>query len=217
MAVVIARNGKPVSAIRQDEIVEEIVVNLRPLKSHNSFGSVSERVRHAILVLLKVAPLWTKIGDRKKNRAHAKKLDAAVHEIEVLLSTAPTGLALFLSFPLGLESGDHPLEQALPKRSIGEFERAFVARANCFAAELKRLRKVCARAINPGLGNHPNYDHAKHMSAHFACELLNELSQNKVTGTKDGPFRVITSLFYEAVSGQRNADLKRACDGVLQP
>ena len=34
----------------------------------------------------------------------------------------------------------------------------------------------------------------------------------KISGTKDGAFWTITSLLYEAVSGLKNAALKRACD-----
>ena len=45
---------------------------------------------------------------------------------------------------------------------------------------------------------------------------MRELSDRKITGTKDSAFRVVTGLLYEAVSGQPDADLKRACDSVLQ-
>jgi hypothetical protein len=45
---------------------------------------------------------------------------------------------------------------------------------------------------------------------------MRELSDRKIKGTKDSAFRVVTGLLYEAVSGQPDADLKRACDSVLQ-
>ena len=38
----------------------------------------------------------------------------------------------------------------------------------------------------------------------------------KISGTKDGAFWTITSLLYEAVSGQKNAALKKACHSVLR-
>ena len=81
--------------------------------------------------------------------------------------------------------------------------------------ELKRLREVCAHAVDPGFATHPNYDHAKHC-AWNALGLMRELSDGKITGTKDSAFRVVTGLLYEAVSGRPDADLKRACDSVLQ-
>jgi hypothetical protein len=45
---------------------------------------------------------------------------------------------------------------------------------------------------------------------------MRELSDRKITGTKDAAFRVITGLLYEALSGQQDADLKRACGTVLR-
>jgi hypothetical protein len=81
---------------------------------------------------------------------------------------------------------------------------------------LKRLREVCARFIDPEFGYHPNFDYAKHDSAWFAFSLMEVMSDNKITGTKDGPFRAIAGLLYEAISGQQDADLKRACDTVLR-
>jgi hypothetical protein len=63
---------------------------------------------------------------------------------------------------------------------------------------------------------HPNYEHAKHLCAWNALGLMRELSDRKITGTKDSAFRVVTGLLYEAVSGRPDADLKRACDSVLQ-
>ena len=84
------------------------------------------------------------------------------------------------------------------------------------AGELKRLRKVCADAIDPGFGFHPNYDPVKYHCAWFAHVMMRKLSDMKISGTKDGAFWTITSLLYEAASGQKNAALKRACDSVLR-
>ena len=48
MAVVMALKGEAVGASRQQEIVEEIVHNLRPLKLRKSESSVSQRIRQEI-------------------------------------------------------------------------------------------------------------------------------------------------------------------------
>jgi hypothetical protein len=103
-----------------------------------------------------------------------------------------------------------------PRSPMGHIERAYRKRAESFASELKRLRKVCAGAIDPGFGFHPNFDPVKNHCAWFAHGLIRELSHRKISGTKDGTFWTITSLLYEAVSGQKNAALKRACDSVLR-
>jgi hypothetical protein len=137
-------------------------------------------------------------------------------EVETLLASAPGALAWFLFDPLPRPTltEDGELHQVIP--SIENIELTYQARADSFSAELKRLRKVCARAVDPGFGSHPNYDHAKHLCAWHALGLMRELSDRKITGTKDSAFRVVTGLLYEAVSGQPDADLKRACDSVLQ-
>jgi hypothetical protein len=189
-----------------DEIVEEIVDHLRPWKSHKSVAAITTAVNHELNVLLKLAPLQAQLFDRAGNRAHAKKLDGALSEVKTLLASAPGALAWFLFGPLS------PSES----QSIENIELAYRARADSFFAELKRLRKVCAHAVDPGFATHANYDDAKDLCAWNALGLMRELSDGKITGTKDSAFRVVTGLLYEAVSGQPDADLKRACDAVLQ-
>jgi hypothetical protein len=192
------------------------VDHLRPWKSHKSVAAITAAMNHELNVLLKLAPLQAKLFDRARNRAHAKKLDRALSEVEMLLASAPGVLAWFLFDPLPplTLTEDGGLVQVT--QSVGKIELAYRARADCFFGELKRLRKVCARAVDPGFASHPNYDHAKHLCAWHALGLMRELSERKITGTRDSAFRVVTGLLYEAVSGQPDADLKRACDSVLQ-
>src|ERR1700693_4731638 len=83
-----------------DEIVEEIVEHLRPWKGHKSVAAITAAVNHDLEMLLKLAPLQAKLFDRARNRAHAKKLDDALSEVETLLASAPGVLAWFLFDPL---------------------------------------------------------------------------------------------------------------------
>ena len=209
----------PPNAIRRAEIVEEIVDHLRPWKDRKGIAAVAAEVSCELHVLLKLAPLTAELSDSTQNCTHARRLDKALADVEALLAAAPGMLATFLFNPLPpltvRKKEDGGLTEAMPL-PIEDIERAYRKRADYFAAELKRLRQVCVGAIDPGLGSHPNYDHAKHISAYFARGLLSELSKNEITGTEDGPFRTITSLLYEAASGRRDADLKRACDDVLR-
>jgi hypothetical protein len=198
-----------------DEIVEEIVDHLRPWKGHKSVAAITAAVNHELGVLLKLAPLAAKLSDRARNRAHAKKLDGALSEVETLLASAPGVLAWLLFDPLPPMTIAKDGQLLQDTQSIEDIKLAYRARADSFCAELKQLRKVCARAIDPGFGSHPNYDQAKHLCAWHALGLMRELSDGKITGTKDSAFRVITGLLYEALSGQQDADLKRACDSVL--
>jgi hypothetical protein len=99
--------------------------------------------------------------------------------------------------------------------AVGTIKHANRQRADSFAAELKRLRQVCARGVDPGFGYHPNYEPAKYFCAFFAYSLMKALSGRTITGTKDHAFRAIAGLAYEAISGKPDADLKRACDSCL--
>jgi hypothetical protein len=199
-----------------DEIVEEIVDHLRPWKAHKSVATITAAVNQRLDVLLKLAPLEAKLFDPVQNRAHAKKLDRALGEVEKLLASAPGALAWFLFNPLPPVGPTEDGELVKVTQSTENIELVYRARAASFCAELKRLREVCASAVDPGFGSRPNYDHTKNLSAWFALGLMRELSEARITGTKDSAFRVIVGLLYEAVAGQPDADLKRACDSVLQ-
>src|SRR5262249_39146960 len=149
----------------RDEIVEEVVENLRPWKNHKSRDSVTAAVNQQLDVLVKLAPLQAELFDARQYRGHAKKLDKALSNVEKLLKAAPAMLAVSLFNPLPplelTDDDEYPLVQPMPHKSIEEIERAHQVRANRFVTELRRLRKICA--VKPG--THPNYDHAKHLSA----------------------------------------------------
>jgi hypothetical protein len=196
------RDAVPLSAIRRDDIVEEIVDHLRPWKNHKSRETVTSKVNYSLDGLGKLVPLQKKLSDRRAYREQAKKLDKALSNVEVLLasSSGTFGWNLFITTT---EFSPVPLEELINKRRT---------RADAFVTELKRLREVCA----PDIGHHPNYDLAKHLSAEFAHGLMKILSDGKITGTEDKAFRAITTLLYEAVSGERDADLKRACDAKIK-
>jgi hypothetical protein len=199
-----------------DEIVEEIVDHLRPWKNHKSGAVITAAVNHELGVLRKLVPMQARLFDRAGNRTHAKKLDRALSEVETLLASAPGALAFLLFYPLPPMTLTEDGELVQITQSIENIELVYRARAGSFSAELKRLREVCARGVDPGFATHPNYDQAKHSCAWLALGLMRELSDGKITGTKDSAFRAVTSLLYEAVSGQPDVDLKRACDSVLQ-
>lgn len=206
----------PPGWIRQEEIIEEIVDHLRPWKDRKGRAEITLAVGRELVYLNILAPHEAKRSDRTRNRTHAKRLDGALRDVEMLLASAPSPLRSFLLNPLPTMTEEGVLMPAETPSIVEDIERANRERADSFAAELKRLRKVCARAVDPGFGYHPNYDRAKHFCAMFAHDLMTGLSDRAITGTKDDAFRAIASLLYESISGQRDADLKRACDSKLR-
>jgi len=86
-------------------------------------------------------------------------------------------------------------------------------------AELDRLSGECDRVIQHGLGVHKGVEHQKLHAAIASREVLEFVAN--MTGKKlslgcrqTGPFCTIAALFFEAMSGKQDADLRRACGHV---
>jgi hypothetical protein len=200
------RDRRP-SPGRLAEIIEEIANNLPPQKG-NSFDGIITAVRQAVDELHEKVPWEIKLFDQPAMRKHAQKLFKAALKLEVLLETAPGMLQALLFGDLQLSPDELVSKQKMAER--------YLKRSESFFDELYRLHTICGQAIGKKLGSHPNFDHAKALSARSAYTLMKNHSTAKVTGTQDGPFRIVTSLLYEAVSRRRDIDLKRACDEVLE-
>src|SRR5262249_20213319 len=67
-ARVVKRGFAPANAIRRDEIVEEVVENLRPWKNHKSRESVTAAVNQQLDVLVELAPSLAKLSDGRRYR-----------------------------------------------------------------------------------------------------------------------------------------------------
>lgn len=197
--------ASPPNRTRRDELVEAVVDSLKPWKNHKSRDTVTAEVNQTLNVLLEWVLPNKPNFDRRAIRKHAEKLDRALSKVEKLLESSPGLLALVLFDPRPVLQGDY-FPQALGNH------REMEARRIAFGAELKRLRDVCARDY----GDHPNYDRAKRQTAWWSYGLMQKCSDGKITGTENQAFRTITGLLYEILSGQQDADLKRACDTELR-
>jgi hypothetical protein len=206
---VMKRDVAPLNEIGRDEIVEEVVDHLRPWKNHKSRDTVTSKVNHSIDVLRKLVPIQKKLSDRRLFQENAKKLGKVLSNVEQLLASSQ---GMFRWFLFNTTPTEFSPVFLLSDKSFEGVISEHHTRAVAFDKELKRLRELCARYI----GLHPNYDLAKHLSAEFAYGLMQQISEGEISGTEDKAFRTITTLLYEAVSGEQDADLKRACDVVIK-
>lgn len=203
-----ARKTARANPNRRNEIVEEILNHLRPFRGKKGTAAVAAELNCALDRHISHARQQSKIPSRTQIQKHAKQLELALMKVEKLLRLAPGPVIWSLYYPAAPTRTE-------PQRAE-DIERAIWKRAGDFSAELKQMRRECARVCDSAFTRHPNFDDTKHACAWGAYGLMAGLSRKKISGTQDGAYRAITSLLYEAISGQQGSDLKRACDDVLR-
>jgi len=191
------------------EIVEEIMDNLRPWTRPEA--EVHAGIQRALEALHELNPLETNLFDRSAIKQSAKDFAAAIAEVENSLRRLHPTVAwrLFGSSP------DLLFDQ-IYERSVEEITRDHIDRIVHFHDELRRLCIECEELVRSPVGFHPNKDVAKRNAAWCALQLMRDFSKSTPNGTAEAPFRTISSLIYQALSGNREADLKRACDEVIR-
>jgi hypothetical protein len=191
-----------VSQARCDEIVEEILENLRPWKRPNAAYPVTPQHQVYDTVHSVAGRSVVQSETRSKNpaiKAYAKEVSKTLAKLESLLKKMPGELRRQVFF----ESAGFETLWTWE----GGSDELFVA--------FGRVHRLFDN-IQKYLYCRPNFDPVKKLCAFSAYSLILIHSKRPATGTVDGPFRVISSLLFEAASGNRDADLKRACDTVLR-
>jgi hypothetical protein len=179
------------------EIVEEIMDNLRPWTRRES--EVKVDIQQTIESLRRAnSPEFEDRFNRSAIKKSAQEFGAAIAKVEKALQRI------------------HPMVAA---RVFVEMEGqpphpTYKETLSAFQKKLGWMRWSCESTIRHPNGSHPNVDHAKKRCAKSAHELMRWFSRQTPTGTAERPFRTITSLLYQAVSGKRQ-DLKKACDEVV--
>ena len=133
---------------------------------------------------------------------HTKRLDQAVAQLEAELKNSPENFANFLFGPWPSErTATMPLD---------ELETAIASDRRQFLEKLARMRAACQLQQEP-----PRHDVVKSHCAAVAFQLMQGLSRRPITSSPRSPFRTITALVHEALTGKPTADLKRQCDKLL--
>lgn len=200
-----------VTAERTEEIVEEVVVNLRPWIARANENTIASAVRKEIENILGRLSRLRNInetGNPRKVKNFSAKLEKAVRKVEGLLLSGVDYSSFFNPYVRRMAKVVGISEMPNFDESMEETQ----ARAEAFISDLIAIRKICVADV----GYHHNFDPAKYESARSAYGLLQKFSAAKITGTNDQPFRIITSLIYESISGRKDVDLKRACDVLLR-
>jgi hypothetical protein len=77
--------------------------------------------------------------------------------------------------------------------------------------------KYCETTIHSAAGNHGNQIHLKSNAARSALCIMEKLSTKRPSaGTRNTPFCIVASLFFEAVTGERESNLQHHCKEALR-
>jgi hypothetical protein len=134
---------------------------------------------------------------------YARRLDELLARVETELKNPPEILVNFLF-------GPWPSERTAPM-SFHEVEAAIAFEQKQLLEKLARMRAVCQLQRPP-----PRHDVTKRHCPAVAYQLMQALSHRPITSSPGSPFRTITSLVFEALSGEQGADLKRQCERLLR-
>jgi hypothetical protein len=170
------------------ELVQMIVDELNPWKEDYPAEHIRDAVAQDINLLREVSEDHFSREAIRKTRDDARALKDEIERLEQMLRCASPELQLRLKLN-PVPGWQNPL-----------------------FAELAAARQECDRAV----AGAPQTDEVKKWCARTAFRTIRKFSLHEPTGTNEGPFRVITGHFYEAVTGKAEQDLKRACDDHLR-
>jgi hypothetical protein len=168
-------------------IIEEIVVVLRPWSQ--SEQDIPRRVSDDLDKLRET------VDNAKANLPNAANIKNAALQVRPVLTKL---IRILRKLP-----DDHPFFNE-PTSPWPEFLH-----------RLEQTSEICEFLAHYKPPN-KNADIRKNFCAFFAYGMMSALSKNKPTGTADGRLRTISSLLYQAITGQPEVDLKRACDLTLR-
>jgi hypothetical protein len=196
-----------------DDIVDDIVCVLGDVEGKALVLLEDEtraKVRRAIEDSTEFFHNWDKWCSREGRATIAKdagELADLIAALESKLKRLPDPLADYL---FGPPLARHAL---IP---VDDIMSATLTDKEALLERLGRLRLDCGRQQPPPHSSGPEQDRVNNHCAALARNLMKVLTSRPITGTAEGPLRVIASLVYEAFTGEPEIDLKRACDRALE-
>jgi hypothetical protein len=134
---------------------------------------------------------------------YARRLEELLARVETELKNPPETFANFLF-------GPWPSARTATM-SPDEVEAAIASGKKELLEQLARMRVACQLQRRP-----PRHDVTKRHCPAVACQLMRALSHRPITSSPRSPFRTITSLVFETLTGEQGADLKPQCERFLR-
>jgi hypothetical protein len=148
-------------------------------------------------------------GYRPENIEDVTALHKQIKELQKALKRTSSP-ALFLLF-----SDENDLSCEIPST---EAQRVVVRQLPEFTAMLDRVRNRCEFLLAEQPGERPNAGYRQRRAAREAWRLLNGYWRERAPagGTYGSRYGAVASLLWEAMTGERNKDLERACKAALR-
>jgi hypothetical protein len=171
----------------ETDIIDEIMNNLRPLRS-KSEKKIYKEVQKDISRLQRQIRLYPEFCS---NWQAGREIEPALTDLINAINNLPKDYILFVKCG-GREWRKDLLERLLHLRHIYDGPMA----------ELEPPRS--------------NYDRTARECAMISWSLMDSFSENQPTREDDRPMNAIACLLYEAITGGRPNSLRRACNDVLR-
>jgi hypothetical protein len=166
------------------ELIQLIVQAIKPWNEAYSEADVKKGVTDSLNLLCSTVPQNFSREAIKKTRQNARDVKAAAQQLERLLINATPEMKLWLKLDPVPASWRHPI-----------------------FAELDSIKEQCSRAEAAQTRENNIHD----WCARFGYRIVLKFSKDEPTGTDEGPYRKVTMYLYEAVTGEPDRDLRRAC------
>jgi len=185
-----------------EELVASIADVLRPWRDGIDEQQALAEIRVSIRDMLQHEPdvIWPpelgpEIGYRGDNKRHAENILDAINRLNDLLSKRWTQFVWSLTWTLTAE------------RSAAKEEKIVELRER-----LQRLSEDCGKIIQNPPGVDPRMGYRQITVANVAFWLMIDVSSKRpAAGHSESAYCLAASLLFEAVTGEADRDLQRAC------
>jgi len=206
--------GKETVAI--DDLVEAILIELRPYKSGRKAAETGVRGMLALLPSEVAEKRGRVSGGQAAALKYAEELCAATARVQQLLILRPARLGWILDMACGEKL---PFDGTLPPYSDRRRSEATVRKGAEFRSILSRISFFAKFAEQLGLcGPSPNYDPTKALAAEAARFLILAHSRRPPKARPEkGPMRVIGGVIFDFLAETKDADVGEwACKEALK-
>jgi hypothetical protein len=188
------------SDVRPDrEIVDDILKEFRKAGAEVP----DKQVDVLIKALREIKHLGPSSGNRKANTEFAEKVTSWIEAAGQMFADPPEGFPLNDLFT--------PTDDSLLADPAIVYQNDERCNNWLFTALLADMRKNCKRIIEHRVGEHANSGYQQERAARVSRQLLKKFGIPLHPSSPTSTYRRVASLFFEAMTGIYDADLKRAC------